>query len=71
MAVLGVGWYGLRLSPGEMQTLTFMMLVFAGAGKRLCAAEHGRLWRSRPAPIMLLASLCDVLVVAVSPPEVC
>ena len=32
VAVLGVGWYWLRLSPGEMQTLTFTMLVFAGQG---------------------------------------
>ena len=64
VAILGVGWYWLRLSPGEMQTLTFTMLVFAGQGNVYVLREHGRLWRSRPAPIMLLASLCDVVVVA-------
>ena len=64
VAVLGVGWYGLRLSPGEMQTLTFVMLVFAGQGNVYVLREHGRFWSSRPAPIMLLASLCDVLLVA-------
>jgi H+-transporting ATPase len=64
VAVLGVGWYGLRLSPGEMQTLTYAMLVFAGQGNLYVLREHGRLWSSRPAPIMLLASLCDVLLVA-------
>jgi H+-transporting ATPase len=64
VAVLGVGWYGLRLSPSEMQTLTYAMLVFAGQGNVYVLREHGRLWSSRPAPIMLLASLCDVLLVA-------
>jgi hypothetical protein len=50
------------LSPSEMQTLTFTMLVFAGQGNVLCT--HGRFWRSRPAPIMLVASITDLLVVA-------
>jgi H+-transporting ATPase len=62
--MLGVAWYGLRLSPGEMQTLTYVMLVFAGQGNVYVLREHGRLWSSRPAPIMLVASLCDVLLVA-------
>jgi hypothetical protein len=30
VAVLGVGWFELRLNPGEMQSLTFTMLAFAG-----------------------------------------
>jgi H+-transporting ATPase len=64
VAVLGVGWYGLHLSPGEMQTLTFTMLAFAGQGNVYVLRTHGRLWSSRPAPIMLVASLCDVLLVA-------
>ena len=64
MAILGVGWYFLRLSPGEMQTLTFTMLVFAGQGNLYVLRERGRLWRSRPAPVMLLASLWDLVVVA-------
>jgi H+-transporting ATPase len=64
VAVLGVCWYGLRLSPGEMQTLTFTMLAFAGQGNVYVLRTHLRFWRSRPAPIMLLASLGDVLVVA-------
>ena len=41
VAVLGVGWYGLRLSPGEMQTLTYAMLVFAGQGNVYVLREHG------------------------------
>ena len=64
VAVLSVGWYGLRLSPGQMQTLTYAMLVFAGQGNLYVLREHGRLWNSRPAPVLLAASLGDVLLVA-------
>ena len=59
VAILGLGWYFLRLSLGEMQTLTFTMLVFAGQGNLYVLRERGRLWRSRPAPVMLLASSWD------------
>ena len=52
------------MSPSEMQTLTFTMLVFAGQGNVYVLRTHGRLWRSRPAPIMPLASCTDLLVVA-------
>jgi H+-transporting ATPase len=64
VAVLGVGWYGMRLNPGEMQTLTFAMLAFAGQRNVYVLREHGHLWSWRPAPIMLLASFCDVALVA-------
>jgi H+-transporting ATPase len=64
VAVLGVGWFWLRLNPGEMQTMTFTMLAFAGQGNVYVLREHGHLWSSRPAPIMLLASFCDVALVA-------
>jgi H+-transporting ATPase len=64
VAVLGVGWFGLRLNPGEMQTMTFTMLAFAGQGNVYVLREHGHLWSSRPAPIMLVASFCDVALVA-------
>jgi H+-transporting ATPase len=47
-----------------MQTLTSTMLVFAGQGNVYVLRERGRLWRSRPAPIMLLASCCDLVLVA-------
>ncbi len=47
-----------------MQTLTFTMLIFAGQGNLYAVRTHLRIWRSRPAPIMLFASLVDLLVVA-------
>jgi H+-transporting ATPase len=65
VAILCLGWYWLRLSPDQMQTLTFTMLVFAGQGNVYALRERGRLWRSRPAPVMLLASGCDLVLVAV------
>ena len=64
VGILGAGWYWLRLSPGEMQTLTFTMLVFAGQGNVYVLRERGHLWDSRPAPVMLLASAWDVALVA-------
>jgi H+-transporting ATPase len=63
VGILGVGWYWLRLSPDEMQTLTFTMLVFAGQGNVYVLRERGRLWSSRPAPVMLLASAWDLVLV--------
>lgn len=64
LAILSFCWFGLRLSPEQMQTLTFIMLGFAGQGNLYVLREHGRLWRSRPAPIMVAASLCDLAVMA-------
>ena len=64
VAIVALGWYWLGLSPGEMQTLTFTMLVFAGQGNVYVLRTRGRFWRARPAPIMLLASLSDLIVVA-------
>jgi H+-transporting ATPase len=60
VVILGLSWYTLGLSPDQMQTLTFVMLGFAGQGNVYVLRERGRLWSSRPAPIMVLASACDV-----------
>lgn len=62
LAILSLCWVALRLNPEQMQTLTFVMLGFAGQGNVYVLRERGRLWRSRPAPIMIFASLCDVAV---------
>jgi len=62
LVILGAGWFALRLSPDQMQTLTFVMLGFAGQGNVYVLRERGRLWHSRPAPVMVLASFCDVIL---------
>ena len=63
LTILSLCWYTMSLSPEQMQTLTFVMLAFAGQGNVYVLRERGRLWRSRPAPIMAFASACDVTVV--------
>jgi len=63
VGVLAAGWYVLGFSPDRMQTLTFVMLVFAGQANVFVLRERGRLWHSRPAAVMLLASSADVAVV--------
>lgn len=65
VAILALGWYVMALTPGEMQTLTFTTLVFAGQGNIYVLRARGRFWRSRPAPIMLLATAVDIAVVSV------
>jgi H+-transporting ATPase len=62
VTILSLCWYMLHLSPAQMQTLTFVMLGFAGQGNVYVLRERRRLWSSRPAPIMALASACDVVL---------
>jgi H+-transporting ATPase len=64
LGVIAVGWYWMQLTPGQMQTLTFVSLVFAGQGNIYVLRARGRFWRSRPAPIMLVASACDLALVS-------
>ena len=63
LVLLSVAWLVLRLTPDQMQTLTFVMLAFAGQGNVYVLRERGRLWQSLPAPIMLLASAGDLVLV--------
>jgi H+-transporting ATPase len=64
LLILAFGWYVLKLMPEQMQTLTFIMLGFAGQGNVYVLRERSRLWHSRPAPIMILASCCDLILMA-------
>jgi H+-transporting ATPase len=64
LLILAFGWYLLRLTPEQMQTLTFVMLGFAGQGNVYVLRERSRLWHSRPAPIMIVASCCDLVLMA-------
>lgn len=64
VGVLAIGWFVLGLGPDEMRTFTFVMLVFGGQATIYVLREHGHLWSSRPASVMLFASLADVAIVA-------
>ena len=63
LGVLASGWYLLHFSPDEMQTLTFVMLVFANQGLLYVLRERNHFWCSRPAGILVAASLSDIAVV--------
>ena len=64
VGVLAIGWFIGGLDPGQMRTLTFLMLVFAGRATVYVLREQSHFWSSRPASIMLLASSADVAIVA-------
>ena len=64
VGVLAIGWFVLGLGPDEMRTFTFVMLVFGGQATVYVLREHGHFWSSRPASVMLFASLADVAIVA-------
>ena len=46
-----------------MQTLTFVMLVFAGQAVVYVLRERGHFWCSRPTRTMLFCTLADIAVV--------
>jgi H+-transporting ATPase len=64
VGVLGIGWFLLHLNPSQMRTLTLVLLVFAGQATVYVLREQGHLWGSRPAAIMLFASIAVLAVVA-------
>jgi len=64
ISVLAAGWFLLGLTVGQMQTLTFVMLVFAGQAVVYVLRERGRMWRSRPLIPMVLFSLVDITIVS-------
>lgn len=63
-SVLAAGWFLLGLTVGQMQTLTFVMLVFAGQAVVYVMRERGPMWRSRPVMPMILFSLVDITIVS-------
>jgi len=63
LGVLALGWFGLGLAPAEMQTLTFLMLIFAGQSVTYVLRERRHFWRSLPAWIMVVASITDLTLV--------
>jgi H+-transporting ATPase len=64
VGVLATGTFRIGLNIAQMQTLTFIMLVFAGQGLVYVLRERGRLWSSRPSATMMLFSLADITFVA-------
>lgn len=64
LGVLATGTFYLRLSHGQIQTLTFLMFVFAGQALVFVLRERGHLWHSRPSWLMVMFSAADIIVVS-------
>ncbi len=58
----GRNWLGLPLP--QLQTLTFVMLVFTGQGNIYLVRERAHFWRSRPGRWLMTGSILDVIVVS-------
>lgn len=59
----GRNWLGLPLP--QLQTLTFVMLVFTGQGNIYLVRERAHFWRSRPGRWLMTGSILDVIVVSI------
>jgi H+-transporting ATPase len=64
VSVLAAGWFLFGLTIGQMQTLTFVILVFAAQAVVYVLRERGHMWRSRPVMLMMLFSVVDITIVA-------
>jgi len=64
LGILAFGTFRLHLNSGQIQTLTFLMLVFAGQALVYILRERGPMWSSRPSGLMMLFSLADIAVVS-------
>jgi H+-transporting ATPase len=64
LTVLGAGTFRLDLDAGQIQTLTFLMFVFAGQALVYVLRERGHMWNSRPSLLMMLFSAADIAVVS-------
>ncbi len=63
VGALATGWFVLGLDPAGMRTLTLLILVLGGQATTYVLRTRRYLWQSRPAPVMLCATLADVTIV--------
>lgn len=56
--------FQLHLSLPQIQSLVFIMLVFAGQGTVYLVRERGYFWHSRPSRWLLVSSAADLLIVS-------
>jgi H+-transporting ATPase len=64
-AVFLAARHRLGLSLPQLQTVTFLMLVFTGQGNIYLVRERGHFWQSRPGRWLIVGSVLDVLAVLV------
>ena len=62
-AVFFFGRNFLHLPLGQLQTLTFLLLVFTGQGNVYLVRERNHLWHSLPSKWLMVSSLLGILIV--------
>jgi H+-transporting ATPase len=63
-AMLAIGKFQLGFSPGELQTLAFITLVFGSQALLYVLRERRRMWSSKPSKWVLAASAADIVTVS-------
>lgn len=64
-ALFFLGRNFLHLPLGQLQTLTFLLLVFTGQGNIYLVRERSYLWNSMPGKWLMISSLLDILLVSI------
>jgi H+-transporting ATPase len=63
-AILAIGKYELGLSPGGLQTLALVTLVFGAQGLLYVVRERRHMWSSKPSKWVVAASAVDITLVS-------
>jgi len=63
-AMLAIGKFRLGFSPGELQTLAFVTLVFGNQAVLFVLRERRQMWSSTPSNWILASSIVDIAIVA-------
>jgi H+-transporting ATPase len=63
-AMLAVGKFQLGFSPGELQTLAFITLVFGNQAVLYVLRERRHMWSSKPGNWVLASSVVDIAIVS-------
>lgn len=59
------GYYGLRLTPRHLQTLTFATLILSSQAGIYLLRERGHFWQSRPSFFLVASSIFGLSVTAI------
>jgi H+-transporting ATPase len=64
-AILAIGKFALDLTPGELQTLAFVTLIFGSQGLLYVVRERRHMWSSIPSKWVIAASTADIAAVSI------
>jgi len=60
-----IGKFFLGLGTAQLQTLCAVTLIFGGEAILYCVRERRHLWKSLPSRWMIVASVCDIVIISV------